>query len=266
MMATSTNDLLRIHHRYPILAFLLALCNPSTILSGLTSAQCPDHTNQSKAMLHSMQSPAYTSMLARFSLRLPGSENRIGLTHFTHGLILHLIAAGIAAIMLWQALLLGMRGVIVFACWTWHEPFTWVGVGGLVHLLSTIAWRFCLGPVNTLVPFSRWNWSLSRSGGNLTLAHPHFARFLDLVFQIIGLMNYGYGTVMLSGTSLVSPKNGLAVFCLMSFASMSSRLLTIWLLEVWPEAPATLQDMVKGDGSQIELLGVNGRSGGFEII
>jgi hypothetical protein len=137
--------------------------------------------------------------------------------------------------------------------------FTWVGVGGLIHLLSTIGWRLCLGPIKSSDPWSRWHWSLSRSGRNLLLAHPHIARFFDLVFQVIGLMNYGYGT------SLVSPENGLAVFCLMGFASMSSRLLAIWLVEVWPEVPvednAIIIDSLKGsDGeSTVKLLGVRDR-------
>lgn len=99
----------------------------------------------------------------------------------------------------------------------------------------------------------------------MTLAHPHIARFFDLVFQIIGLMNYGYGTVMFSGTSLISPANGLMVFCLIGFASMSARLLAIWLLEVWPEVAidddGVVMDNLKervGD-SQVKLLGVKDR-------
>lgn len=48
-------------------------------------------------------------------------------------------------------------------------------------------------------------------------------------------MNYGYGTVMLSGINLVSPQSGLQIFCYMGFAALTSRLVTIWLLEIWPE-------------------------------
>lgn len=55
-MATSSNELLRTHHRYPILAFLIALCKPSTILFGLTSAHRPHQINQARIMLHSLPS------------------------------------------------------------------------------------------------------------------------------------------------------------------------------------------------------------------
>lgn len=145
-MATSTEDLLRIHHRYPVLAFLLSLCNPSTILSGLTSPPHPNRVLAARRRLNTQRSQSYQHMKTALSITLPFSDATIGMTDFLHDAILHILGAGIATMMIYQALLLGMRGVIVFACWTWHEPFTWVGVGGLIHLLSAIAWRLCLGP------------------------------------------------------------------------------------------------------------------------
>jgi hypothetical protein len=254
MMATSTDDLLPIYHRYPFLAFLLALCNPSTILSGVSSISRPDSQHQPQQMLQSKRSRGYNQKIDQY-------------LSLIHDMILHFAAGSIAGIMVWQSTLLGMRRVIVFACWTWHEPFTWVGVGGLIQL-STIAWRLCLGPTVPSQKWSRWHWSLSRSGGNLTLAHPHWARFSDILFQVIELMNYGFGTVMLSGTSLVSPVNGLTVFCLMGFSSMSSRLLAIWLLEVFPEVSEVsevaergiMMDALKRSGGEslVELLRAEG--------
>jgi hypothetical protein len=241
MMATSTNDLLLIHCRYPVLAFLLALCNPSTILSGVSSISHPDNLHQTKQRLQSKRSQGFNKKIDQY-LSLSFSAKRYMILDLIHDIILHLAAGSIAGIMIWQATLLGMRGVIVFACWTWHEPFTWIGVGGLAHLLSAIAWRLCLGPISPSQKWSRWHWSLSHARRNLTLAHPHWARCSDLMFQVIGLMNYGFGTVMLSGTSLVSPRSGLSVFCLMGFSSMSSRLLAIWLLEVFPEVEEKEED------------------------
>lgn len=257
-MVTSSHDLLRIHHRYPLLGFLLALCNPSTIPPGLSSLQHPSVIQHARDMMHSTRSNGYNNMIDRFfSVRFPGFENKLRMSNFAHDLILHLAAIVIVALMIGQAVFLGIRGVIVFACWTWHEPFTWVGIGGLIHLLSAIAWRLCLGPIDRSMRWSRWHWSLSRSGGNLTLAHLNWARFSELLFQIIGLMNYGYGTVILSATTLVTPTNALMVFFLIGFASMSSRLLAIWLLEVFPEVPVlkrqgTTIDNFKGNESERE--------------
>jgi hypothetical protein len=61
---------------------------------------------------------------------------------------------------------------------------------------------------------------------------------MEIVFQVSGLMNYGYGTAILSGTTLVTPSNSLIVLCLMGFASVASRLAAIWLLEVVPDVSA----------------------------
>lgn len=161
-MSTSTKELLLIHHRYPLLAFLLAICDPSTILSGLNSIHHAKSVQNARHMLHSKRSKEYRTLMDRFfSIRLLGSDKTLKTPDFVYDLVLHLIAIGIAAIVMRQAVLLGIRGVIVFACWTWHEPFTWVGVGGLIHLLSTIARRLCLGPINSAHPWKRALESLS---------------------------------------------------------------------------------------------------------
>ncbi len=77
----------------------------------------------------------------------------------------------------------------------------------------------------------------------------------------------GFGTVMLSGTSLVSPRNGLTVFCLMGFSSVSSRLLALWPLEVFPDSIVDLDgDIIlnvldrKSAESRAELLSIDTRS------
>jgi hypothetical protein len=185
MTATSTNDLLLIHHRYPVLAFLLALCNPSTILSGVQSISHHRNPRQPKQMLRSKRSQGFNEKIDQY-FSLSFSAKRYIIVDLIHDILLHLAAGGIAGIMLWQATILGMRGVIVFACWTWNEPFTWVGVGGLIHLLRVITWRLCLGPISTSQKWSRWwHWNLSHAE-NLALSHPHWARFSDFMLQAIG--------------------------------------------------------------------------------
>lgn len=57
----------------------------------------------------------------------------------------------------------------------------------------------------------------------------HFGYEGDVAENVIG-----YGTVMLSGTTLVSPINALKVFCRIGFSAVTSRLVVIWLLEVFP--------------------------------
>ena len=63
---------------------------------------------------------------------------------------------------------------------------------------------------------------------------------------------------MLSGTSLVSPRNGLAVFCLMQCAGACSRLVRFCLLEVYPVA---VEGKLGGqeDRDEVGLMGLEGR-------
>ena len=48
-------------------------------------------------------------------------------------------------------------------------------------------------------------------------------------------MNYGYGTLQFSGFTLVGPFFAIRTFTLIGFSSLISRLIAIWLLEVYPD-------------------------------
>jgi hypothetical protein len=221
MMATSSDELLTIHCRYPVLAFLLSLCNPSTILTDLHT---PKITNR---IPRTEPSARYLNLIGH-GIEIPGTRFRIPLTNWLYELSLHILATCAASMILYQAFLLGIRGVIVFACWTWHEPFTWIVIGALVHLIQVIVWRLCLAPSYAI-------WSIARAEEKLEIRHIKVVRFNMLVWRVFGLMNYGYGTVLLSGTTLVSPKNALAVICLLGFSGVLARLIAIWVLEVYPD-------------------------------
>lgn len=71
------------------------------------------------------------------------------------------------------------------------------------------------------------------------------ARFIALAFQIVGIMNYGYGTVLLSGTTLVHPNVALRIFTLMGFAGVLARLIVIWLLDVYPDVEVRSDEVLR---------------------
>jgi hypothetical protein len=258
-MATSIDDLLQIHSRFPILAFLLSLCNPSTISMGLSSPP-PD-----KRVLRKERSAGLREIIAH-ARRITILGCHLPLSMLLHDILLHACASGFVVLSVWQAVILGQRGVIVFACKGWYQPATWVLVGTLSHLLNVICWRCCLGPIKGSRGnrWTRWSWNISESGGNLEIKHPKIARFFQLAFQVIGLMNYGYGTVMLSGTSLVDPVNALKVFCRLGFAGLGSRLIAIWVLNVFPDV-RVIEEFPSGtsnDGKShlVEEVGLQNRS------
>ena len=233
-MACSTDELLRVHTRFPILAFLMSLCNPSTISAAISSSPAiiePAHGIRSPRLRKHLK----TGISKRFTIR------QVSIPLWLHDLVLHLIALGCTFMIFTQALLVGVRGVISYACWTSHNPLTWVCVGGVTHLLRIITWRLTLGPVTGeeegwFKHSPRWHWNLSsHTASRLKLRHVHVARFLAVFFQVVGVMNYGYGTLQFSGFTLVGAYFAIRTFTLIGFSSLVSRLIAIWVLEVYPD-------------------------------
>jgi hypothetical protein len=230
MMATPLDDLTKIHCRFPILAFLLSLSNPSAISTTLSSPETY------KPTLFTDRSPGLKKFLSG-GLYIPFLEIHLPLPLWIHDVILHLLAAGCATIMFYQTLFLGLKGIIVFACWTWHNPLTWVSAGGIVHLLRVISWRFCLGPNSELSSQIWTRWVFVISSSNLATTAPRMERLLALAFKIVELMNYGYGTVMLSSMTLVNPVIALRIFTEIGFSAVGARIIALWVLEVYRDVP-----------------------------
>lgn len=239
-MATSTDDLLRIHSRFPILAFFMSLCNPSTISTSITS---------SPTIIRPIQSTRSVGLRAHLEhgISIPFTKIRFSISFWQHDLVIHILASLVVVMIVWQTVVLGHKGVIVYACWTSHNPITWVCVAGIFHLLRILTWRLCLGPVSTPTLSNqtkakrvnpRWCWRLSpEAAGHLEIRHPRMARFLATIFQITGVMNYAYGTLLFSGFTLVAPYYAMRTFTLIGFSSLVSRIIALWLLEVYPDVP-----------------------------
>jgi hypothetical protein len=138
MVGTSWNDHLRIHKRFPILALLLSCCNPSTIVAGLawrTETPPEDVLVNSHVQIDAYRGAKYIAV------------------------VIHSAALGATALTIWQALLVGMRGVVSFACPTWYNPLFWVLLGPVTHIIDVTTSRCCLeGPY-------RWSWNLSAAKG-----------------------------------------------------------------------------------------------------
>jgi hypothetical protein len=48
-------------------------------------------------------------------------------------------------------------------------------------------------------------------------------------------MNYGYGTVALSGMMLINPYKALITFVLVALSSLLAKLMALWLLSLFPD-------------------------------
>src|SRR5271170_6856055 len=107
MMATSVDQLLQIHSRFPALAFLLSLCNPSTI-----SLTLDFPAEVSSRSLKSSRSAGLKGLLShRLSIPLPGLR-RVGISLLCfHDVVLHFLAAGAGSLVFFNTLQLGFRGI-----------------------------------------------------------------------------------------------------------------------------------------------------------
>jgi len=214
MMSTSVDELLEIHSRFPVLALLLSLSNPSTISATLSSPPLKPRA------IRSRRSEGLKLFLSQ-QLHIPV---------WVHDVVLHILAAGVAGLVVFIVVQLGYRGVVINACSKWFDPLIWVCIGAVVHTMRIATWRMCLGPIDPELPYraSRWRWSMATSATNLQIIYPRMARFLVFFFQFFSIMNYGFGTVMLSSTTLVTITNALFVFWQLGLCGLAGRCLAIW--------------------------------------
>jgi hypothetical protein len=165
MVGTSRNDHLRIHKRYPILALLLSCCNPSTIVAGLawrTVTPPEDVLVKSHVQIDAYRGAKYIAVA------------------------IHGAALGAAALAIWQALLVGMRGVVSFACPTWYNPLFWLLLGPVTHIIDVTTSRCCLeGPY-------RWSRDLSAVEG-LKTRWTWVMRVKDMVLTVCTLCPTPWG-------------------------------------------------------------------------
>lgn len=70
-------------------------------------------------------------------------------------------------------------------------------------------------------------------------------------------MNYGFGTLQFSGFTLVGPFFAIRTFTLIGCSSLISRLIAIWLLEVYPDV-----DVEGGKDGAIEGIELVAKKGG----
>ena len=120
----------------------MSLCNPSTISTSITS---------SSIVIRPIQTTRSVGLRAHLKdgMSIPFTKIRFSIRFRQHDLVIHILASLVVVMIVWQTLVLGYRGVIVFACWTSFNPITWVSVAGIILLLRVLAWGLCLGPVST---------------------------------------------------------------------------------------------------------------------
>jgi hypothetical protein len=163
MIGTSRNDHMRIHMRFPVLALLLSICNPSTMVAGFSWST--DTPPENVLLKNDVQLDAYRG------------------TRYI-SLVIHGTAIAVAGLAIWQAVLLGMRGVVPYACPTWYNPLIWLLIGSVVHIIDVVTSRLCI------VGRDRWRWHLSAVGG-IKVRWPWAMRLKDMALTVRRLFLQG---------------------------------------------------------------------------
>ncbi|KAJ6603373.1 hypothetical protein DFH09DRAFT_1458838 [Mycena vulgaris] len=206
MIGTSRDDYLKIHKRFPILALLLSFCNPSTVVAGL--AWRTNTPPEAVLLINHGEIESY-----RGGIYIPAA--------------LHVVATAAAALVIWQAVLLGIRGVVSFSCPTWENPLIWVLLGPAGHVIDVLVSRCCITPPH------RWRWHLSTAEG-LQMRWPWVMRLKDISLTTLALADYVYGTVILSSMQLVGPRPALEITMFFVIPAIFARLISIFILELGP--------------------------------
>ncbi|KAJ7231777.1 hypothetical protein C8J57DRAFT_1730051 [Mycena rebaudengoi] len=206
MIGTSRDDHLRIHKQFPILALLLSACNPSTIISGLAwrTNTPPEDVLSSRVQIDTYRRGKIIAV------------------------VIHGIAMAAAGLTIWQAVVLGMRGVVAFACPTWYNPLLWVLLGPVAHIIDFTTSRWCIESRH------RWSWNLSVLD-ELKVGWSWVMRWKDMILTILALAQYIYGTVILSSMQLVAPRPALQIAVLFALPAIFAKLVSVFLLELGPQ-------------------------------
>nr|GAT45052.1 predicted protein [Mycena chlorophos] len=228
MVGTNRGDHLKIHRRFPILALLLSCCNPSTSIVGL---------------IWRARSPPEDIWSAEQDVNPSTRSRRHGLSI---AFLLHLLTAAAAGLVLWQAVVLGMRGVISFACPTWINPLIWVLVGLSAHLIDVLVSRICISD-------ARCRWKLDLGKEPLKMRWPRAMRAKEMALTVLALADYIYGTIILSSMQLVAPNPALIVTVIFALPATFAKLVAIFLLERAPaaEEPAAIPLLAAEEGERL---------------
>lgn len=231
----STNaEIMRIHSRYPILAFFLSIANINKRPD--TSQPLPTITSPSAVLLG-----PYGSVKRRDQTSKP---NPIAIW------ILHILAAGGVGIIVWQTVEIGRRGVLSWACWTDFYPLIWVAMAVVHHVLSVSLMRTSLRvtvvpplspplkrkpsstglqQVKEKSPFACWD--LTQGNLRVEVKRRKFAKWSKAIADLVNNVNYLCGTAVFASITLVSGRVAIQKLSAFGIITVAVRIAAVYVLE-----------------------------------
>lgn len=217
LLGNTNEEIIRIHARYPFLAFCLSFTNVNKGNDRLEFGTLLDTPVLDGAFSLGPYGVLKTSQPGGSLLRLSSVPMAIA----------HVLAAGGAAGVIAQTFVLGQRAVLSWACWTNHYPLIWVCSSFVHHILAILFLRLSLRCETRHAPIQL---DITAEQLKISVAHPQFAVWSKVFVDLIGNVNYLLGTVILSSLTLVSGNNAIKILVVYGMIAAITRLVAAWTL------------------------------------
>ncbi|QDS75148.1 hypothetical protein FKW77_007918 [Venturia effusa] len=217
LLGNTNEEIIRIHARYPFLAFCLSFTNVNKGNDRLEFG----------SLLNAPVLNGAFSLGPYGVLKTAQPDCSLFRLSSVPMVIAHVLAAGGAAGVITQTYVLGRRAVLSWSCWTDFYPLIWV-CGSLVHhILAILFLRLSLRCRTGHAPTQL---NMTEKQLEITVAHPQFAFWSKAFVDLTGSVNYLLGTVILSSLTLVSGNNAIKVMVVYGMIAAATRLVATWTL------------------------------------
>jgi len=144
--------------------------------------------------------------------------------------IVHILAAGGAAGVIWQTIDLGRKAVLTWSCWTNFYPAIWLCGGFLHHIFAIVFLRLSLKSAGKQKGRVLTHFDLTEERLKIFVSHSQFAIWSKVFVDLLGNVNYLLGTVILSSLTLVSGNNAIKILVVYGMIASVSRFVAAWTL------------------------------------
>lgn len=248
-MGNTNGEILRISARFPVLALLLSITNIN---------KRPDREQQGYVFSNGRSVPLgpYGSVGI---LKSSASSSAVNTARWIGVWAVHIVAGVGAALVIWQAVDMGKKGVVTWACWTEWYPILWICTGVLHHLLAVVCMRLSLqtcrsatkispAPPQATSRRSASNvpppkhrsallvWDLTQDGLEVEVKRQKWACWTKAVVDLLNNINYLYGTAIFSSLTLITGRVAIEKLAYFGIVAVVSRIAAAWVLEEMEES------------------------------
>lgn len=152
----------------------------------------------------------------------------------------HFLAAGCAAVIIWQTVDLGRNALLTWACWTDFYPLIWVCLAVAHHLVSVLSLRLSVrisiprsGTPRAGDPVSRSGlkvWSLAQGNQEIEISRKTLLRCSKAAADLLNNLNFLYGTAIFSSLTLVSGQRAIRALIVYGTFATFSLGMGVWVL------------------------------------